>query len=303
MSKFTKASKKQSKCRLALVGPSGSGKTFSSLRIAHGFGGRIALVDSERDSASKYAGAKNPDGGKFEFDHLSLESCHPDKYIEAIKAADDAGYDVLIIDSLSHAWSGKDGALELVDRAAARSQSSNKFMAWRDVTPLHNSLIDAILRSRCHIIATMRSKTEYVLDEVERGNKTVKVPRKIGMAPIQRDGLEYEFDCVADMDLDNNLVVSKTRCPDIAKQVYKEPGKALAEVLKQWLSDGEAVRPPIDVLRDKLVEASITEAQVLAKLAEWGKTSGDVPQLDMVPDSVLAGVINNWEKAVTALKK
>lgn len=303
ISKFTKATRKQSKLRLALIGPSGSGKTLSSLRIAHGLGKKIALVDSERDSASKYAGMGNPDGGKLEFDAMSLESFHPERYIEAIHAADAAAYDVLIIDSLSHAWSGKDGALELVDRSAARSQSGNKFTAWRDVTPLHNNLIDAILRSRCHIIATMRSKTEYVMDEVERGNKTVKTPRKVGMAPIQRDGLEYEFDVTADMDLDNNLIVSKTRCSALAKQVIREPGKNLADVLNAWLSDGEAVKPPLVVLREKLAEAQITEAQVMAKLLEWGKIGADIPSLEFVPESVLSGVVNNWEKAVVALKK
>ncbi len=303
VSKFTKATRKQSKCRLALIGPSGSGKTLSSLRIAHGLGVKIALVDSERNSASKYAGSDNPDGGKLEFDTLSLESFHPDQYISAIHAADAAAYDVLIIDSLSHAWSGKDGVLELVDKAAARSQSGNKFTAWREASPLHNHLIDAILGSRCHIIATMRSKTEYVMDEVERGGKTIKIPRKIGLAPIQRENMEYEFDVVADMDLDNNLLVSKTRCSALSKAVIKEPGKAFAEVLKTWLSDGEAVRPPLDILREKLVEASINEGVMLEKLVLWKKIGSDIPSLEFVPEAVIANVVGNWEQALAALRK
>ncbi len=217
--------------RLALIGPSGSGKTYSALRIASHLanGGRVAVIDTEHGSASKYADI-------FDFDTLELDTFSPQTYIDAIRAADQAGYSVLVIDSLSHAWIGKEGALELVDRAAKRSQSGNTFAAWRDVTPLHNALVDAILQSNCHIIATMRAKTEYAIEEDNRGKK---VPRKIGLAPVQRDGLEYEFDVVADMDVDNNMIVSKTRCPALHGQVYAKPGENVAKILVDWLSDGE----------------------------------------------------------------
>ena len=130
---FKKASKSQSRLRLGLVGVSGSGKTFSALAIgsalaAH-YDGRVALIDTEHGSASKYA-------DRFSFDVLELVDFNPKNYIDAIKAASDY-YDVLIIDSLSHAWSGSGGVLEMVDNAAKRSQSNNSFTAWRDVTPLH----------------------------------------------------------------------------------------------------------------------------------------------------------------------
>ena len=103
---FKRATKTQIRLRLALSGASGSGKTMSSLAIASHLGQRIAVIDTERGSASRYADL-------FEFDVLELESFHPTKYISAIKAAESAGYDVLIIDSLSHAWIGKDGELDL----------------------------------------------------------------------------------------------------------------------------------------------------------------------------------------------
>ena len=159
-------------------------------------------------------------------------------------AAESAGYDVLVIDSLSHAWMGKEGALEQVDRAAKRSQSNNTYTAWRDVTPMHNALIDAMLQSPCHVIVTMRAKTEYVLEENERGKK---VPRKVGMAPVQRDGMEYEFDVVADMTPENDFVVSKSRCPAMHGAVISKPGKDVADTLRGWLSDGnpEPVKPPV----------------------------------------------------------
>lgn len=231
MSMFKKATRKQAKLRLALIGPSGSGKTMSALQLARHLGKRVAVIDSERGSASLYAGEAG------EFDVLELEDFAPQRYIDAIKAAEREGYDVIVIDSLSHAWMGKGGALEMVDQAAKRSQSKNSFDAWRSVTPAHNALVDAMLQSKAHIIATVRSKTEYVLEENDRGKK---VPRKVGMAPVQRDGLEYEFTLVGEMDQEHNLVISKTRCNVVDGAVINKPGQQLAETLKAWLDSGAA---------------------------------------------------------------
>jgi KaiC/GvpD/RAD55 family RecA-like ATPase len=226
---FKKATKTQSKLRMALYGVSGSGKTYSALAIAKGLGGKVALIDTERGSASKYADL-------YDFDVLDMQPPYsPARYAEAIKAAEKEGYDILIIDSLTHAWSGEGGALQMVDNAAKRSSSGNSYTAWRDVTPEHNRLIDAILQSTCHIIATMRSKAEYVLEEDSRGKK---VPRKKAMAPIQRDGMEYEFDVVAEMDTDNNMIVQKTRCPALSGQVFAKPNGAVSDALKAWLVSG-----------------------------------------------------------------
>lgn len=231
MIQFNKATKRQSKLRLALIGPAGSGKTYTALTLAQSLGARVALIDTEHGSASKYA-------DRFQFDTLELDTFSPSKYIEAIHAAEEAGYDVLIIDSLSHAWAGRDGALEMVDKIARKSPSGNKFAAWGDVTPLQNQMVDTILGARLHIIATMRSKTEYVLETNDRGKQQ---PRKIGIGPVQRDGVDYEFDVVGELDADNNLIVTKTRCEALTGQVITKPGLALAEVLKGWLSDGAPV--------------------------------------------------------------
>ena len=145
---FHKALKTDARLRMALMGPSGAGKTLTSLHLAQDLDtGPIALIDTERGSASRYA-------DQFDFDVLELDSFHPEHYIEAIHAANEGDYGVLIIDSLSHAWAGKGGALELVDEAARKMKSSNTFAAWRDVTPLHNRLLDAILGTDCHLIAT-----------------------------------------------------------------------------------------------------------------------------------------------------
>jgi hypothetical protein len=167
---------------------------------------------------------------------LELDTFGPLDYVAAIGAAAAEGYDVLIIDSLSHAWVGKGGALEQVDNAAKRERG-NTFGAWRNVTPQHNALIDAIIGARLHVIATMRSKTDYVQEKDERTGRTVV--RKVGMAPVQRDGMEYEFDLVADLDQDNNMIVSKSRCPSMTGEVVRRAGAEVAEKLVAWLSDGE----------------------------------------------------------------
>ena len=231
---FKKASRKAVRLRLGLIGPAGSGKTYSALKVAHHLGGRIALIDTEHGSASKYA---LPDGGTperdgFTFDVLEPETFSPQTYIEAIRSAGTAGYDILIIDSLSHAWIGKGGALELVDRAAAKARG-NSFAAWRHVTPLHNELVDTMLASPCHLIATLRSKMEYVQEVDERTGRMGV--RKIGLQPVQRDGIEYEFDVVGDLDQQHMLTVTKSRCPLLGEQVIPKPGSGLASILNDWL--------------------------------------------------------------------
>ena len=231
---FRKAVKHDAKLRFAVCGPSGSGKTYTVLRVATELGGPVALIDTERGSASKYADL-------FEFDVLELESYDPQRLIEIIDYAAGKGYRVLCIDSLSHFWIGKDGELDKVDRAARRMQNPNSFAAWKQVTPLHNALIDKIVSAPLHILASMRSKTEWILDREERTGKTV--PRKVGLAPVMRDGIEYEFDVCGEMDQENTLVITKTRCPKLAGGVFPKPSKDLADVLKEWLGGA-----PIEVV-------------------------------------------------------
>lgn len=222
---FQRATKKQSRLRMALIGPAGSGKTFTALSLAQSLGSQIAVIDTEHGSASKYSDL-------FAFDVCELTSFSPDTYIQAIRVAEQAGYDVLVIDSLSHAWMGKDGVLEFKDRVGGG------FNAWREATPLHNKLVEAILSTRVHVIATMRSKTEYIVEEYEDGGRKKSRPRKIGMQPVQRDGLEYEFDVVADLDESNTLYIGKTRCSILKGQIYEKAGADVAAILVDWLADG-----------------------------------------------------------------
>ena len=227
---FKRAVKFESKLRLALFGPSGSGKTYTALSIAQNLvkKPRVALIDTERGSARKYADL-------FDFDVLEMQAFSPAAYVEAIRAAEGAGYNVVIVDSLSHAWMGKEGALEQVDSFAQRAHG-NTFAAWRYVTPMHNNLVDAMIGCKAHLIATCRSKTEYVMEKDEKTGKTT--PRKIGLAPVQRDGLEYEFDVAGEMTLDNDLIISKSRCSDVSGQVFRKPSSEFAGRLAKWL-EGE----------------------------------------------------------------
>lgn len=253
--RFQPAQRHQSKARIAICGPAGSGKTLTALYIAQGLGGKIAVIDTEHGSASKYA------DDNLAFDVLELTSFSPETYIKAVQAA--AGYDVLIIDSLSHAWAGAGGALELVDLAAARSKNPNSFAAWREVTPLHNRMVEAILAAPMHVIVTLRTKTEYLLEQ--QGGKSV--PRKVGLAPVQRDGIEYEFDVVGEIDLDHRLVVTKTRYQPLDGAVVEKPGADFGKRIAEWLSP---IAPPLS----EQAESSMAEVIAAASEPEDEHTPG-----------------------------
>ncbi len=199
MSLFKKAERSQTKLRLALAGPAGSGKTLSALKIARGLigpGGKIALIDTENCSAANYSGPPH----NCIFDTAQMGPPYlVTKYLKAITEAENLGYDAIIIDSLSHAWAGEGGILSRKEAMDARG--GNSFANWGKMNPEHNSLVNAILHSKTNIICTMRSKMEYTLSENEKGKQ---VPKKVGLAPVQRDGFEYEFDVVLDVDLDTH---------------------------------------------------------------------------------------------------
>lgn len=238
---FAPAVKTEAKLRLAIAGPSGSGKTYTALAVATALaaGGKVAVLDTEHGSASKYADI-------FAFDVLNESApFHPDKVTAAINDAARGGYAVLILDSMSHFWNGPGGMTDIVDDIARRMKSPNSFAAWKDGTPIQQKMIEAIVSAPLHIIATMRSKQDYILETDERGKQR---PRKVGMAPIQRDGFEYEFDVFMDMDNDNTGMIAKTRCPALTNGVFKKPGADIANILRDWLHG--APPPPLKQFTD-----------------------------------------------------
>ncbi len=234
MKMFRKAERCKAKLRLGITGPAGSGKTYSALQIAFGIGGKVAVIDTESGSADLYAHLG-------QYDVCILKSPFTvQKYLAAIKAAEDAKYDVLIIDSLSHAWAGEGGLLDQQGKLAD-SGKGNSYTAWRQVTPWHNKLVDAILQSPCHIIATMRSKTEYVLSTNDKGKQE---PKKVGMAPVQRDGMEYEFTVVFDLSQNHVAAATKDRT-SLFDGIVFQPTKDTGKQLLEWLESGSSAQKPI----------------------------------------------------------
>lgn len=262
---FKKATKEQSRLRMALHGPSGSGKTYSALSIATHLGRRIALVDTESGSASKYADA-------FSFDVAELTGDYnPDRFIAAVTAAAEAGYDVVVIDSLTHAWNGKGGFLDLVDAQCKRSNSSNSFAAWKALTPVYQRLVQTLLNAPIHVIVTLRAKQEYVQERGDNGKTKIT---KVGMAPEIRDNFQYEMDVEGMMDLDHNLVIGKTRCSAIDGKVYQKPGKDLADALNAWLTSG--VQPTVHDTEEAAKIAAVGTVEELNTLAKTFASFDDV---------------------------
>jgi energy-coupling factor transporter ATP-binding protein EcfA2 len=238
---FTQAIKTESRLRMAITGPSGSGKTYTALAVASALmpDGKIAVIDTEHGSASKYA-----DLFRFDVAHAA-PPYHPDGLVELTAfAAGAGGYDVIVVDSISHYWSGQGGVLDIKEAAERRMRNPNGYMAWATATPIHQRMVDALIGLPAHIIVTIRSKQDYIL--VERNGK--QIPEKVGMAPVQRDGFEYEFDVVLDMDINNVGRVQKTRCPALTGGAFDKPGADVAGILREWLSGAPADRAPDPVI-------------------------------------------------------
>ncbi len=226
MFQFTKAERKKSKLRLAIAGVSGSGKTTAALQIATGIGGRIAVIDTENGSSSLYS-------DQFNFDVLELSAPYePERFIQAIEAAENAGYDTVIIDSMSHEWDGSGGCLDINSLLARTKYKGNSFGAWNEVTPRHQRLLEKIVTSKIHIIATVRMKSEMV----QEGKKVFKV----GMKYIMREGFEFEFTTVFDMSHEGYYaVVSKDRTKLFSAETPFTITPEVGSHLNDWLNSGK----------------------------------------------------------------
>jgi hypothetical protein len=259
MAKIRKAERKKARLRLGISAPSGAGKTFGALKIAFGLGGKVGLIDTENGSGDLYA-----DLG--DYDIISIAAPYTvDKYLDAIRSFEDAGYESIIIDSLSHAWAGEGGLLDKQGKIADTGKG-NSYTAWRTVTPEHNALVDAMLQSRCHVIATMRAKTEYVQIE-ENGKKVVK---KLGLAPVQRDGMEYEFTVMFDINGEHIASASKDRTRLFDGQFFKI-SEDVGHKLSEWLNVGAS---PEEMLLSDLRKAATNGLVALrTAYASWGKSA------------------------------
>lgn len=272
---FKRATRQAKFLREALIGPTGAGKTRTALEQAKAFG-RIALIDSEHGSATMYSDF-------VDFDHLELNSFAPERYIEAIEDAERGGYDVLIIDSLSHAWAGKDGVLEFVDKKQGGGDA-NKFRAWGQATPILNRLVEKLLTCKLHLIVTLRSKMTHVMETDDKGKTIVK---KIGLQPVMRDGIEFEFDVICDIDQDHTLKVTKTRIDEIDGLCIEKANEAFGQKLKAWLDAGgtprseplttkpEAAKDPSAKAKLPADPETVTKMAVSAELVRLGVLKPD----------------------------
>lgn len=316
---FRKAERRKAKLRLGIVGPSGSGKTFSALLIAKGLGGKIAVVDTENGSADLYAGSP----GIPDYDVLTMD--HPyevEKYMAAIDDAETQGYNVIILDSISHAWSGEGGLLDQQGKIAD-SGKGNSYTAWRTVTPKHNRFVERMLNCNIHLIATMRAKTEYAMTPGQNGKVEVK---KIGLAPVQRDGMDYEFTVVFDIDINHNVQSSKDRTSMFDGKIFT-PTTKTGEDLMRWLESGTEPEPvkkddpkppeekPVQYItpgQKKAVEAIIQKnnlsrdavKEFFLRRGQIGyRDDGFTPSLDKLHRDVAGKIIDKEDAFIKAFQK
>lgn len=254
---FTEATREKAKLRMALTGPSGAGKTLSGILLSYGMTGdwsKIAVIDTEHGRAKFYA--DRPDLGTGRFLHAVMSApFSPEKYKQYVAEAEQmVGEDgVIIIDSFSHAWEGEGGVLEIKDKIASKD-NRNSYTAWGEAGKMQNNLVNTILSANCHTIVTMRAKTQYVLEENDRGRMQ---PVKVGLAPIQRENTEYEFDVVLWLNrADHMAYASKdtTFLDQYGAVITPELGKQL----KAWLDEGE--EPPKCEVCGKLLTPTKTKS-------------------------------------------
>jgi hypothetical protein len=299
------ASREDILVRAGFSGPAGSGKTWSALLVGTIFAellglGPVWLIDSENRSSLKYAFSKSTGRGFF-FKAVFLPSndYSPATYVDALDYCEAQGARIIIIDSLSHAWAGTNGVLEQVDKITKHSKSKNSFTeGWREMTPKQNQLVQRILRSQAHILLTLRAKVEWKVGDTDQGKKA---PQRVGLAPIQREGLDYEPDLMFDLSVPENCAsVSKTRCDRIGPgEVFDKPGWELALRLAEWVCD-ESFPRTLDAAVKEAIARSVSAAgkgeigraeyaavrdQLEAYCRAWGWSSGVQHPVDV--DEVL----------------
>jgi hypothetical protein len=301
---FKKAERTQARPKLALTGPSGSGKTFSALLLAAGMGKRIAVIDTENGSASLYADMdKGPLKG-ISFDVLEIAPPYTiDKYAQAIEAAVVAKYDVCIVDSISHAWAGEGGLLAKKEALDNRGGNQNSYTNWASITKEHEIFKARILNADIILLCTMRSKQDYILEINEKGKQA---PKKVGMAPIQRDGMEYEFTTVFDLAMDHNAAVSKDRTAMFDGQIFKITKKT-GEQIMAWLAGGKPVevkpaaaapqaQAEAEQLNESPADDAFPEPATEAQRLHIGAGCDMLSKLGISPATIWAGIGKEVQK-------
>lgn len=266
---FAKATRQAVRLKIGIQGPSGSGKTLGALALATALApnGKVAVIDTENGSASLY-------GDRFQFDTLNLGAPYTTaRYMEAIDAAVSAGYEVIVLDSISHQWMGEGGILsrkELLD-----SRGGNSYTNWAKFTVEHEQFKAKLLSAPVHLVATVRAKQDYVVEQTANGKSA---PRKIGMAPVQREGMEYEFSIVFELQMDHRAMVSKDRTGLFEGGMPLDLAKPeIVDRLRGWLASGAAVT----VARVQEAKAVLAGAEATAGVLTSSAHANGVGAADM----------------------
>lgn len=233
---FQRATRKASRLRIGLESPSGGGKTYTSLVIATELaahdGGRIAVIDSERGSSSKYS-----DGRPFEFDMAMLPDTNPLTYVQTLREAATAHYPVVVVDSASHEWKG---VLGIVDRATP-SMGGNSWSAWSKARPAHDVFVEMIMAMPAHVVATFRSKQET--EQYKDSDNRTKV-RKLGLSPVTSDDMDFEFDLWGSIDHETHtVIITKSRLDTVPVGSEWPEGRGIAAAYLEWLGGAEYEAP------------------------------------------------------------
>jgi hypothetical protein len=250
--KLQQATRQQARIRLGIQGPAGSGKTLGALQVAYGLCAdysKIAVIDTEYGSASLYSHL-----GAYKVLSLSAPFS-PERYIDAVNICEAAGMEVIIIDSMSQAWEGPGGILDIHN-----SMIGNSFTNWNRVTPRHNALVQAVLQSPCHVLVTIRSKQDYVLTTNSQGKTT---PEKVGLRGVQREGLDYELTTLFEINIKHQVTASKDRTSLFAGKPEFRLTPAIGQRLSDWCNQGAAVNQK-DLMIQRIEE--ITSVDGLLKL-------------------------------------
>lgn len=265
---FKKATKSLTKAKIAITGPSGAGKTLGALYIAKGLGGKTAVIDSENNSASLYEDLF-PD-----WEYFVLPISPPftaQRYLWCIEQAIKEGFENIIIDSYTHVWDGEGGLKQQKDALDSRGKG-NTFTNWGPITKLFEQLKGRIQHTNVHIICTMRSKQAYVLSDADGK----QVPKKVGLAPMMREGVEYEFTVVFDVGMDHQFVASKDRT-NLFRGVVGHLNEDIGVQIKEWLAKPKAPAPPPPPKQEPPQEHPPIESQTVP---EPEHESQEPPQLE-----------------------
>lgn len=265
MFEFVPATREQVHSRICAHGPGGSGKTYTGLTVLHHLcgGQRFAVIDTERGRSKKYVGVNG-----WQFDIVEPHTFDPATLTEILGVAAGRGYPGIMIDSGSLYWNGQDGMMEQVDKRGAATGRNDKFGGgWKEMAPIERRMWDAVLTYPGHVWMTLRTASQYVIEEKERGGRTVATPRKVGLKPVQREGFEYEFDLVCAMDQENGLLVTKSDLLVVPQGTYiAKPTVEFAATIGEFCSEGVLAAGPM-AYRVQALDPAASRADLLSLLA------------------------------------